>query len=172
MHSRMFQSTESLSSNATSRTQLKTENINRNKHYRNQDDEYDEESENEEIHFKNVTDDDDEDIEDASSINNCPYDENEDNNHFKKVHMPAELGRGKVVKWYASVGDVIKYNDVFVDIETVDFVMGINHDDYESMIMHRISAPTLQNVAPGDILCILRREGTEEQVESYSTPQT
>jgi biotin carboxyl carrier protein len=161
-----FTSNESSSLNK-SWTQPKTEIMSGKDYSQNEDDEYEQEDENaenvsKEINLNSVTEYDDDD-----SGNNFDLkpDSDEDNTNLKKVHMPSDLGKGKVVKWYASVGDIIKYDDVLVDIETNDFVMGMSHDDFETMTMHKISVPALQIVEPGDVLCILRREGKEEVVE-------
>jgi pyruvate/2-oxoglutarate dehydrogenase complex dihydrolipoamide acyltransferase (E2) component len=71
--------------------------------------------------------------------------------------MPDDLGAGKVLTWYAKEGDVIKYDDVYVDIETSDFSFGMSHDEEESVTMLEIAAQVGDKVESGGLLCKLLR---------------
>ena len=71
--------------------------------------------------------------------------------------MPDDLAAGKVLTWYAKEGDVIKYDDVYVDIETSDFSFGMSHDEEESVTMLEIAAQVGDKVESGGLLCKLLR---------------
>ena len=78
--------------------------------------------------------------------------------HTQEVKMPDDLGKGKIVSWHFEVGDIIKYDDVFVDIETSDFTFGMSHDEELSVRLLEIVAPVGKHVQGGDLVCILTRD--------------
>ena len=81
--------------------------------------------------------------------------------------MPSDLGKGTVVKWYKNVGDVIEYDDVYVDIQTEDFIFGMSHDEEEQVTLKEIRTPVDDDLNDGDVLCtFLRDEALEEEEDS------
>lgn len=83
--------------------------------------------------------------------------------------MPDDLGLGKVLTWYAKEGDTIKYDDVYVDIETSDFTFGMAHDEEESVTMLEIVAQVGDTVKSGELVCkLLRSTGTGTTQEEAS----
>jgi hypothetical protein len=79
-----------------------------------------------------------------------------------EVRMPEGLGPGTVARWYKQEGDLVKYDEVYVDIETVEFAFGMSHDEEETVVMHSIVAEVGEEVEEGEILCIVLRSTDEE----------
>ena len=74
-----------------------------------------------------------------------------------KVNMPdMGEGEGKVLKWYKKEGDIVLREDVLCDIQTDDFVFGLQTEDEHPAIMGRIlvEAPS-ENIKDGELLCYL-----------------
>ena len=89
--------------------------------------------------------------------------------NVQEIRMPDDLGLGKVLTWYAKEGDTIKYDDVYVDIETSDFTFGMTHDEEESVTMLEIVAQVGDTVKPGGLVCkLLRSTGTGTTQEEAS----
>jgi pyruvate/2-oxoglutarate dehydrogenase complex dihydrolipoamide acyltransferase (E2) component len=87
--------------------------------------------------------------------------------NVQEIRMPDDLGLGKVLTWYAKEGDTIKYDDVYVDIETSDFAFGMSHDEEESVTMLEIVAQVGDKVESGGLLCkLLRDEGNAQEEKS------
>jgi len=88
------------------------------------------------------------------------------------IRMPDDLGGGKIVEWYKKEGDIIKYDDVYVDIETHDFAFGMSHDEEDPVTMLEIVAQVDEEVEGGDVLCIVLRsqgqDGKTKQEDSES----
>ena len=87
--------------------------------------------------------------------------------NVQEIRMPDDLGLGKVLTWYAKEGDTIKYDDVYVDIETSDFAFGMSHEEEESVTMLEIVAQVGDKVEAGSLLCkLLRDKGNAEEENS------
>ena len=71
-------------------------------------------------------------------------------------------GKGRVLKWYKNEGDVILPEDALCDIETPDFVFGLETDDEYPTIMGEIlvKAPS-KEVDDDEILCYLLHPSEE-----------
>lgn len=81
------------------------------------------------------------------------------------VHMPdmAE-GSNKILKWYKQPGDVVLRDDVLCDIETPDFVFGMETDDEHPCIMGEIVVPAPSGpVADGEVICYLMHPSHEKK---------
>jgi hypothetical protein len=76
--------------------------------------------------------------------------------HEIPVRMPDFGGPGKVLQWYKQEGDVVLSEDVLCDIETPDFVCGMETEDEHPAIMGQIivDAPS-DKVQPNEIICYL-----------------
>ena len=73
------------------------------------------------------------------------------------VRMPdMGEGNGKILKWYKKEGDVILREDILCDIETPDFVFGMETDDEHPAIMGEIlvEAPS-KEIEDDTIICYL-----------------
>jgi pyruvate/2-oxoglutarate dehydrogenase complex dihydrolipoamide acyltransferase (E2) component len=82
-----------------------------------------------------------------------------------KVNMPdMGEGEGKVLKWYKKEGDIVLREDVLCDIQTDDFVFGLQTEDEHPAIMGRIlvEAPS-ENVKDGERLCYLLHRPEEKE---------
>lgn len=85
------------------------------------------------------------------------------NTNVQEIRMPQDLGVGKIAQWHAAVGDIIKYDDVFVDIETPDFTFGMSHDEDESVKLIEIVAQVGDKLLAGDLVCVfLRGDGNDD----------
>mmetsp|Transcript_25886 Transcript_25886/g.38239 ORF Transcript_25886/g.38239 Transcript_25886/m.38239 type:complete len:157 (-) Transcript_25886:52-522(-) len=86
------------------------------------------------------------------------------------ITMP--LGNGKVLQWYKQEGDVIKYDDVYVDVDTEDFSFGMAHEEEEDALLHEIVAQENDEVREGDLLCVfLKRKGSDEKKTSIENDE-
>lgn len=81
------------------------------------------------------------------------------------VRMP-EIGEGegKVLKWYKSEGEIVKYRDILCDIETPDFTYGMEIEDEELAIMGKIlvEAPS-RLIKENEPLCVLLHQSDKEE---------
>lgn len=78
------------------------------------------------------------------------------------VRMPdMGQGHGKILRWYVAPGDVVLREDVLCDIETPDFVFGMETEDEHPAIMGEIlvQAPSGE-VKDEDIICYLLHPST------------
>lgn len=86
------------------------------------------------------------------------------------VRMP-EIGEGegKVLKWYKSEGEIVKYRDILCDIATPDFAYGMEIEDEELAIMGKIfvEAPS-RLIKENEPLCVLLHQSDKEE----ETPNT
>lgn len=74
------------------------------------------------------------------------------------------LGDGKVLKWYKKEGDVVKYDEIYVDVDTEEYSFGMSHDEEEDAVLHEIVAMEDDEVREGDVLCVfLKQEGSGEK---------
>eukprot|EP00977_Amphora_coffeiformis_P029724 scaffold42590_cov206-Amphora_coffeaeformis.AAC.1 len=90
------------------------------------------------------------------------------------VRMPdMGEGKGKVLKWYKKEGDVILREDALCDIETPDFVFGLETDDEHPTIMGEIlvEAPSGE-VDDDEILCYLMHPSEEEEEKNKKGDDT
>ena len=84
--------------------------------------------------------------------------------HKRELRMP-DMGEGKneIVQWLAEEGDLIVRGDVLCDIQTPDFVFGMEIDDEQpSILWKRLIEPNVQ-VSDDEIICWLLHEGKEEK---------
>lgn len=92
--------------------------------------------------------------------------------NIQEIKMPEDLGVGKIAQWYFQVGDTIKYDDVFVDIETPDFTFGMSHDEDESVILKEITAQVGDKVNAGDLVCVvLHSQDDDNDKDSKAVPE-
>lgn len=90
----------------------------------------------------------------------------------QEIRMPSDLGVGKIAQWHIAVGDIIKYDDVFVDIETPDFTFGMSHDEDESVKLIEIVAQVGDQVLAGDLVCIFhRRDDNDDSSKTETEPE-
>jgi pyruvate/2-oxoglutarate dehydrogenase complex dihydrolipoamide acyltransferase (E2) component len=82
------------------------------------------------------------------------------------IKMPTDLGQGKVLKWYKREGDVIKYDDIILDIDTEDFSFGLTHDEEDEVLIHQIVAQVDDVVKEGDVLCIVMRTKSKDEPDA------
>jgi hypothetical protein len=91
--------------------------------------------------------------------------------HEIPVRMPdMGEGGGKILRWYKQEGDVILREDVLCDIETKDFVFGMETDDEHPAIMGQIlvEAPS-EELADNQIICYLMHPTDQGEEEEKST---
>ena len=86
-------------------------------------------------------------------------------NHEIEIRMPdMGEGRGKVIKWYKKEGDVVGVDDVLCDIETPDFVFGMETEDEKPSIMGKILVPApSEEIEDGHVICTLFYEGDKKE---------
>lgn len=82
-----------------------------------------------------------------------------------KIRMPdMSEGENKILKWYKKEGDIIKRKDVLCDIETPDFVFGLETEDEEIAIMGKIHVPASSDHVPDEeVICIILHKGKEAE---------
>lgn len=83
------------------------------------------------------------------------------------VRMPdMGEGGGKILRWYKQPGDVILREDVLCDIETPDFVFGMETEDEHPAIMGEIffDAPS-ETIDDDVIICHLMHPSTGDDKE-------
>lgn len=70
-------------------------------------------------------------------------------------------GGGKILRWYKQQGDVVLREDVLCDIETQDFVFGMETDDEHPAIMGEIcfDAPS-KTIEDEVVICYLMHPST------------
>ena len=84
------------------------------------------------------------------------------------VRMPdMGEGGGKILQWYKQPGDVVLRDDVLCDIETVDFVFGMETDDEHPAIMGEIlvEAPS-KEIKDDEIICFLLHPSSSEEEDA------
>lgn len=90
----------------------------------------------------------------------------QDDLNLQEITMPEGLGGGRVAAWYKKEGDSVKYNDVYIDIETKDFAFGMSHDEEETVTMHTMVAQVDDKVEEGDLLCIVLRSDDDDDIST------
>lgn len=88
------------------------------------------------------------------------------------VRMPDMGGDGgdddghksKILRWYVREGDVILREDVLCDIETPDFVFGMETEDEHPAIMGEIVVPApSEGVPDGAVICYLMHPSSSKE---------
>jgi pyruvate/2-oxoglutarate dehydrogenase complex dihydrolipoamide acyltransferase (E2) component len=91
------------------------------------------------------------------------------------VEVPIKIpdmgeGLGRLLKWYKNEGDIVRRDDVICDIETPDFVYGMEIEDESIGIMgkHLFEAPS-EPLEDGTVICIIMHGEKAKKDEEVST---
>ncbi|WP_024788023.1 MULTISPECIES: 2-oxo acid dehydrogenase subunit E2 [unclassified Lebetimonas] len=92
-----------------------------------------------------------------------------------KVTMPIlsdTMDKGKIVKWYVSVGDIVKKGDKLVEVESDKATMDI--ENYENGVVKKILANVGDEVPVKSVIAIIEKSGQEpsSQVSSSKKPSS
>jgi pyruvate/2-oxoglutarate dehydrogenase complex dihydrolipoamide acyltransferase (E2) component len=97
-----------------------------------------------------------------------PDDESIDRSRFTtavEVKMP-DMGSpsNKILRWHKAEGDVVRTDDVLCDIETPDFVFGMECEDDGLQIMGSILVEAPSGAVPvNQVICTLLHETKEKR---------
>jgi pyruvate dehydrogenase E2 component (dihydrolipoamide acetyltransferase) len=91
-----------------------------------------------------------------------------------EVRMPdmGSSSTNKVLQWHKAEGDLVRTDDVLCDIETPDFVFGMECEDDELQIMGEILVEAPSGPVPvNQVICTLLHETKKEKKAAAAAPE-